>query len=101
MNNKNLFCDFCPCVWCDKNEENNEKITGYSFIPDPDHCKEMFKQEKELDYDTFLKAIFEIYGSTVNTDWHRYFENKHNENLSNDDKQKVIFDIIEKLKKTT
>lgn len=75
-------------VWY-KWRKKNKEVTDYSFIPDPDHCKEMFKQEKELDYDTFLKAIFEIYGSTVNTDWHRFLENK--------DKNLEIEDIINKL----
>ena len=72
---KYIFCQYCPCVWCDRNEEQNEKITGYSFIPDPDHCKKMFKKEKEISYDLFLKAVFQLHGSNINTDWKRFLEN--------------------------
>lgn len=69
-----MFCSCCPCAgYCDGNADGNLKATGYSFIPDPDHCKEMFaKYEKELDYKTFFTAIMEIYGSTINNDWKRF-----------------------------
>lgn len=71
MNNK-FFCQYCPCVWCDGNEKGNTEATGYPFIPDPDHCKEMFKKEPEITWNTFLQAIFELHGSSVNDDWKRF-----------------------------
>ena len=71
-NEIDFFCQFCPCTWCDGNKKGNEKITGYDFIPDLNHCKKMFEQEEELPFDTFLKAIFSLYGTTVNKDWHRW-----------------------------
>jgi hypothetical protein len=73
--NKDLFCQYCPCTWCDGNKEGNKKATGYEFIPDPDHCKKEFEKEKEMPYDLFLQAIFALYGSDVNTDWHRWLIN--------------------------
>lgn len=73
---ESLFCQYCPCVWCNGNAEGNEKATGYRFIPDPDHCKQMFRREKEIDYDTFLRAVFELHGSSVNKDWHRWLNKK-------------------------
>lgn len=69
-----LFCQYCPCVWCDGNSEQNKAITGYEFIPDPDHCKEMFIREEELTYDEFLRGVFQLHGSTINKDWHRFLE---------------------------
>lgn len=77
---ESLFCRYCPCVWCNGNAENNEKMTGYSFIPDPDHCKRMFKREKELSYNEFLRAVFELHGSTVNDDWKRFLEPEDKQN---------------------
>lgn len=77
---ESLFCRYCPCAaWCDGNAEGNEKATGYSFIPDPDHCKQMFRREKELPYNDFLRGIFQIHGSTINTDWERFLEPEVNE----------------------
>ena len=77
-----FFCKYCPCVWCDGNKNNNKEITGYEFIPDLDHCKKMFEQEDDLSYNTFVKAVFELYGSSVNKDWHRFLI-KSEEDLSN------------------
>lgn len=77
MQNESFFCRYCPCVWCDGNEDGNRAVTGYGFVPDPDHCKQMFQRETEISYDIFLQAIFEIYGSTVNTDWHRFLIHKN------------------------
>ena len=73
INKNEIFCQYCPCAgYCDGNAEGNEKATGYSFIPDPDFCKEKFKKEKEITYETFFTAIMEIHGSTVNSDWKRF-----------------------------
>lgn len=75
----NLFCQYCPCAaWCDGNAEGNRQATGYNFIPDPEHCKEMFKQEPEITYNEFLKAVFELHGSNINNDWHRFLEGEEN-----------------------
>lgn len=74
---ESLFCRYCPCAgWCDGNQDSNRQLTGYEFIPDPDHCKEMFKRETEITYNTFLQAVFELHGSTVNKDWHRFLESE-------------------------
>ena len=54
-NNENLFCQYCPCTWCDGNKEGNEK-------------------EKELTYDLFLQSIFALCGSDINTDWYRWLD---------------------------
>lgn len=68
-----LFCKYCPCTNCNGNKENNKKTTGYSFIPDPDFCKQMFKDnDTEISYNTFLRSVFELHGSTVNKDWTRW-----------------------------
>jgi hypothetical protein len=77
---ESLFCRYCPCAgWCDGNQDSNKVVTGYEFIPDLDHCKRMFEQEPEITYNTFLKAIFELHGSTVNKDWQRFLEREEDD----------------------
>lgn len=72
---ESLFCRYCPCAaWCDGNAAGNEKATGYSFIPDPDHCKHMFEKEEEITFNEFFRSVFLLHGSTVNEDWRRFLE---------------------------
>lgn len=78
-----LFCRFCPCIKCDGNFKNNQRVTGYESIPDPDFCKKEFKShmdamstDKEIfNYDIFLRTIFALYGSSINADWKRFLNN--------------------------
>ena len=72
-----LFCKYCPCAaWCNGNAEGNTKATGYDFIPDLEHCKEMFKSEPEIKFNEFLRGIFELHGSSINKDRNRFLVEK-------------------------
>jgi hypothetical protein len=106
-NNENLFCQYCPCTWCDGNKEGNEKETGYAFIPDPDHCKKEFEKEKELTYDLFLQSIFALCGSDINTDWYRWLDKpedailKGKDNLNDMDRNENLKNIEKNVESVT
>ena len=106
-NNKDLFCQFCPCTWCDGNKKGNKETTGYEFIPDPDHCKKEFEKEKELTYDLFLQSIFALCGSDINTDWYRWLDKpedailKGKDNLNDMDRNENLKNIEKNVESVT